>query len=151
MHAVNLVSCSCMYISSLIILARLFMATKSPTIEELAHKANISKGFLDRECSSQDLRHVAKYCMKWKQIGHQLGLDSRLSDIDSDHTHEEDKKIAMLTTWKEAFSFKATFRVLIEALIACGCVQSAYQIMEYFANKGNHVLHKQHSCSINDL
>ena len=129
------------------------MASKLPTltIEDLVHKVNISKGCLDRECSSQDLQHVAKHCVKWKLIGHQLGLHSLLSDIDSDHTREEDKRITMLTTWQQAFSFKATFRVLIEALIACNDADSAYQIVKYLANKGNHVLHKQNSCSINDL
>lgn len=127
------------------------MASKPPTLEDLIHKVNISKVHLDYECSSQDLQHVAKHCVKWKWIGHQLGLYSLLGDIDNDYTREEDKRITMLTTWHQKFSFKATFRVLIEALIACNDVDSAYQIVKYLANKGNHVLHKQNSCSINDL
>ena len=117
------------------------MASKPPTIEDLVQRANIPKGCLDHECSIQDLQHVAKYCMKWKQIGHQLHLDSFISDIDSDHACEEDKRIAMLTTWKEVFAYDATFRMLIEALISCGYVQSARQIVEYLADHGKDIIY----------
>ena len=113
------------------------MASGRTTLEELCWKVQIPKESLDQECTREDVLELAKYCEKWKELAHHLKLDRHISEIDRDNQSERDKKRALLIQWKQALAFKATFRILIEAFLACENALYAQEIMEYIASKSN--------------
>ena len=112
------------------------MASRQTTIEELIEKVKIRKEILDRECSDRDLTALTQFCDNWRLIGHHLGLEKYLNDINRDNASEEEKRFALLRRWKQVFDFRATYRMLVEALMKCGNVQSARKLMEYIAKQG---------------
>ena len=64
--------------------------------------------------------------MDWKLTGFHLELTkSDIVAVDEDYRTAEQKRVEMLRKWKEKFAFKATYRVLIEALLSCGKASDA--------------------------
>ena len=60
---------------------------------------------------------MAEFCHPWESISYHLKLTKvDISTIKNDKETTE-LRIAMLETWSEKFAHKATYRVLIEALI----------------------------------
>ena len=67
------------------------------------------------------LLDVAKLCVEWQLIGQYLKLtEAEISAVDGDKGTVEEKRVAMLGKWREKFAYKATYQVLIEALLAAG-------------------------------
>lgn len=79
------------------------------------------------------LPEVANFCKEWKLIGRHLKLTGAdIAAVDGDNRTVGDKRIGMLSKWKDKWAFKATNRVLIEALLAVGnasCAIAAANIM----------------------
>ena len=115
------------------------MASSSkPTVKELISEVGLKdENKLNKPCSDQDLKVIVKYCVQWRKIGHHLGLSkTQIEDIDKEKKAEEEKRSAMLATWKQFYSFKATFRALVDALHECEYTESAYQVCEYLTHQG---------------
>ena len=97
-------------------------ADKRITLQEVATQAGIEKlDIFDQECSQRMLLNLSKYCVDWSLIG--LYLDLARADIaavNGDYQTVDEKRAGMLGRWKDKFAFKATYGVLIEALLACG-------------------------------
>ena len=69
-------------------------------------------------CSQQDILELFKFCVDWQLIGAYLKLtEANITAVDGDYYSVTEKR--MLRRWREKFSFKATYRVFIEAL-SCG-------------------------------
>ena len=104
------------------------MAAQSPaiTIEELAEKAGLSLECLDLPFHKNHAHILAKFCDPWENIGYHLGLD--INDIKEENFTAEKGKMAMLQSWKERFAYRATYRVLVQALIESGRVQKALDL-----------------------
>lgn len=97
------------------------------TVEEIAAKADIKLSTLSKECSQNLLLNLAAVCIKWTLIGKRLGLtEADITAVDCDKRTEEEKRVGMLEKWKERFSFKATFKSLIKALLAEGMSKHAF-------------------------
>ena len=64
--------------------------------------------------------------MDWRLIGLYLDLTKAdIAAVDEDNRTADEKRAGMLGRWKEKFAFKATYRVFIEALLACGKAEDA--------------------------
>lgn len=75
------------------------------------------------------LLDVAKLCVDWQLIGRHLKLtDAEITAVNGDNGTVEEKRIAMLQKWKEKLAFKATYRALIEALLAAGKASCAVDV-----------------------
>ena len=108
----------------------------SETAQELAIKSGIRLDILEQECSDSDLLALSEFCDPWEIIGRHLQLtDPQISVIGSDHRTTEEKRLASLRKWKENEAFGATFKVFIDALLACKYVQRARQVYEYRARQ----------------
>ena len=84
---------------------------------------------LDCEFLEEHALLLAKFCVEWRIIGYHLKLTkANITAINKDNDSTEEKRIAMLQTWKEIFAFEATYRVLIEALIRSKNTQQALNI-----------------------
>ena len=97
------------------------------TLQDIAAQAGVKKlDILNQECSQQILLCLAKHCVEWQLIGYRLELsDSDITAVDGDNRTVDEKRVGMLRRWKEQFAFKATYLVLIKALLACGRTSDA--------------------------
>ena len=99
------------------------------TLQDVAVQAGVGRlEILEKECSQQLLLSLAKLCVDWKLIGFHLDLTrAEVVAVDGDnHTIDiDEKRVGMLGRWREKFAFKATYQVLIEALLACGRTSDA--------------------------
>ena len=91
---------------------------------------------IDSECSDVDIRDFADFCDPWRQVGLHLGLtNGQLNAIDEDNRTVSLKRLGVLQKWKEMFVFKATYRVLIEALLKCGKADTALRVCNTLAQR----------------
>ena len=103
-------------------------------VQDLAARAGVKK--IDTECSKDDLLSLSKFCDPWELIGRSLGLESQqISAIDADYKSTDLKRLGILQKWKEMLSFKATYRGLVMAFIACRRNDQAFKICQYLAVK----------------
>ena len=59
--------------------------------------------------------------MDWKLIGRHLRLtEADITAVDGDNRTVEEKRVGMLEKWKQKFAFRATFKTLVESLLAEG-------------------------------
>ena len=97
------------------------------TLEEIATKAGIDKlDIFDQECSQKMFLSLSQHCVDWRLIGLYLDLTKAdIAAVDEDNRIADEKRAGMLGRWKEKFAFRATYRVFIEALLACGKAEDA--------------------------
>ena len=99
------------------------------TIEDVIIKADISMDILERECSPGMLPNLANFFVDWKLIGCHLKLTAaEIAAIDGDNRTVDEKRVGMLMRWREKLAFKATYRILIQALLDCGRVSDAVDV-----------------------
>ena len=106
------------------------MAYQSPiTANELAEEAGLSLDCLKLPFRKNHAHILARFCDPWDGIGCHLGLDDAIiSGIKEDNSIAEKRRIATLQSWKEIFAHRATYQVLVQALIEYGCVQKALDL-----------------------
>ena len=94
------------------------MADPSITVEELAKKAELPLLCLDKAFREEEACLLAEFCDQWELIGYHLRLvKTDITTIKNDNDTTDLRRISMLVRWSEKFAHKATYRVLIEALI----------------------------------
>lgn len=104
------------------------------TVEGLSSRAGVKD--LDQECTEDDFTSLADFCDPWEEVGNYLQLkDHQLSSIAEDKKTAVLRRMEMLRVWKQSNAHEATFRVLVEALFACGKVDKARKVCEYLAKK----------------
>ena len=112
---------------------------KNITIEDVVNRAGISLDTLSAECSQTMLLDLAKYCVDWQLIGKRLGLtNADITAVDNDNNIEDRKRVDVLERWKERFSFRATYRVFIEALLSQGRTQDAVEACKVIGAASRH-------------
>ena len=91
------------------------------TLQDVASQAGLQRlDILDQECSPEVLLTLAKHCVDWKLIGLHLKLtDGDIAAVDGDNRTVDEKRVGMLRRWKEQFAFKATYLLLVNALLTC--------------------------------
>ena len=90
------------------------------SVEEATDRAGVRLDILLKECLVKPV-DLASFCVKWKLIGKHVGLtEADIAAIDGDNRTVEEKRVGMLEKWKSKFAYKATYRALIEALLAEG-------------------------------
>ena len=112
------------------------------TIDELAAQAGIKDINLDQQCFNDDLLLLYNLCDPWELIGQHLKLTHpQISAVDGDNKTIDEKRLGVLQKWKETFAHKATYRVLLTALLACGKAEQALEVCKILAQEktGNYV------------
>ena len=111
------------------------------TVEDLAVQAGVRD--LDQQCCDDDLLVLSELCDPWKLIGQHLKLtQAQISAIDVDNRTTALKRLGALQRWKETFAFKATHRVLVSALLACGKTQQALDVCKILAQKQGMIVYR---------
>ena len=103
------------------------MADHGITLQEVATQAGIDNmDILDQICSQKMLLNLAQHCVNWRLIGLYLDLtEVDIAAVDEDNRTADEKRAGMLGRWKNKLAFKATYRLFIEALLACGRAEDA--------------------------
>ena len=98
----------------------------------MAKEAEIPLEYLNKPFYKEHTHHLAEFCDPWENIGYFLKLTkSNISAIKEDHSSSTEKqRIAMLQKWKEKFAHKATYRVLVEALIQSEHAEQALELCQ---------------------
>ena len=98
------------------------------TLDELLKHVGLTDEQLDETCTHEHLRGIALFLMSWRTLAPQLELSSKVDAIEKDAHSEEERKQKFFEAWKAKFAFKATYRVLVEALLKIGSADQAEQV-----------------------
>ncbi|MCG8625763.1 MAG: death domain-containing protein, partial [Proteobacteria bacterium] len=91
------------------------------------------KSLEETECTNDHLPKFSRFCDPWNFIGSHLKLpDTKLNAIDGDHNTVEEKRLAVLKEWKQICAFRATYLVLVQALMDANKIQNAVELCEWF-------------------
>ena len=106
----------------------------SVTLEDLIVLYGVKN--IDRKCTDEDILALGNFCDPWELVGRFLGLDPpEISGIAEDNRTAPLRRLAVLKSWKSKFTFKATYRALITALLKCGKANLASKVCEILAEK----------------
>lgn len=99
------------------------MAGPGITLKELKSKFNLPQDLLDEEVSEENLKEAASKIIADHEL-FSLGEELRLSQEEMAAISLEKKlalqRSAVLRKWKQRFAYKATYSVLLEALLKIG-------------------------------
>ena len=100
-----------------------------PTLNDLVRVTGVLLQKLDEPCSDEHLRTISSDLTHWRTVAPHLGLeDGDIEEIERDARKESEKRPKVLRKWKNKYSFKATYRVLTEALLKCHMADHAEKI-----------------------
>ena len=88
--------------------------------KDVAHETGLAADELSNPCDSNIIPSLADCFSQWKVIFGSLLSDLDLSDIDKDNSIEEEKRIAAVRKWRDRNGCKATYKVLVDALLNRG-------------------------------
>ena len=99
---------------------------------ELCKRFELSDEDIDKEVSDDHILKIYPQLEKWKRVAAHLGLtQADVQAIESGAKPDEElMRLYMLQEWKKKkrLDGKATYQVLLEALIECSCSESAIQV-----------------------
>ena len=99
------------------------------TLDELPEEVGTSHKQLDETCTNEHLHDIALPLKSWRILAPQLGLSSsEVEAVDEDAHSEKERRQKFLESWKAKFAFKATYRLLVEALLKIGSADQAEQV-----------------------
>ncbi len=86
---------------------------------------------LKNSCSNEDITAIAGFLVSWRTLAPHLGLDeSDEEEIEEDGREEAEKKLKALRKWKSKFAHKATYKVLVEALVKANMAEHAMLVCQ---------------------
>ena len=103
---------------------------------ELCQQQNLSYSNIRKAVSDDHILDIYPQLEKWKRVAAHLGLTQE--DVEAIETRartdEETMRLYMLQEWKKKnkINTTATYQVLLEALLKCGCSNSAIKVCKLF-------------------
>jgi len=99
------------------------------TPDELLKEVGISPTQLNKPCTREHLQDIALFLESWRTVARHLGLSKvQVEDVECDASAEKEKRQAFLESWKAKLGFKATYMVIVEALLKMGRADQAEQV-----------------------
>ena len=106
----------------------------SSQLVELCKRYKLSDDDINEEVSDKHILEIYPQLEKWKRVAAHLGLtQADVQAIESGARPDEElMRLYMLQEWKakKRLDGKATYQVLLEALIKCNCSESAIQVCD---------------------
>ena len=124
-------------------------ASSTPTLDDLLK--DIPPSLLDQQCSDVCLTEISRRITKWQLLRPYLKLTPAHEDtiLQTYHYSGELQKQKLLEKWREIFSTKATYRVLIEAIFDSGNADVAHDACELLRQQSSQ--NTASECCITDL
>ena len=110
------------------------------SVQDLVESCGLELACLDREVTYEDFHEISHCLTQWQPLAPKLIQDNTkakaaVEAIESEHSSAVKQKIAFLDTWKERMAFKATYRVLVDALLSIGKAESARKVCKTLTGK----------------
>ena len=103
-------------------------------IEHLLQTAGLDSAAIDQECTNEHLLDIYQYFEKWEMVSIHLGLNRADITAIKQHAANETElmRLYALQKWKSLSSVGGNhnFRVLVKALLKCGCNEHALEVCE---------------------
>ena len=108
----------------------LYVATMAAiTLDELLKETEISPAQLEKCISDEHIREIALSLTSWQTVTAYLDLsENDLDAVKQEGKDEQDKRLMALRKWKCKFSFKATYKKLVEVLLSLSMAGIAEKI-----------------------
>ena len=108
---------------------------QSSQLVELCKRFGLSNDSIDKEISDDHILEIYPQLEKWRLVAAHLGLtktDVQAIVSQASLEGEELMRLYMLQEWKakKTLDGAATYQVLLEALIKCGCSKSATHVCQ---------------------
>ena len=101
------------------------------SLQNLIERYTLSDELLDETVSKEHVKEASRVIDDHEILGPELGLSAaQMAAIDQKQAPEL-QRVAMLKKWKQKFAWKATYRMLIEALLKCSRADLAQQLCEW--------------------
>ena len=104
------------------------------TAEEVANGVGLAAVELSKPCDNNIITSLADCFSQWRVIFGSLLSELDLDDVDKENTREEEKRIAALRKWKARNGSKATYKVLVDALLNRGEQNQAENLCKILAD-----------------
>ena len=99
------------------------------TLDEVLKETKVHPTQVGKPCTTEHLRDIALFLESWQTVASHLGLSTTdVEQVERDAASEEIKRQKVLEMWKNRWAFKATYRVLIEALLKIGHADQAEKV-----------------------
>ena len=107
------------------------------TLDELLEEVSVTPSQLDNACTREHLQDVALFLESWRTVAPHLGLsNTEVEEVERDETEEKAKKRQkILEAWYAKFSFKAKYRVLVEALLKISRADQAVKVCRLLVSR----------------
>ena len=107
------------------------------SVQELVRSCGLEEASLESEVTYVHFDDISRYLSKWKRLATKMTISQpEVDDIESDHPNKaEMQKVSFLDTWKQKMTFKATYRVLMEALLSIGRAEDARGVCQILRGK----------------
>ena len=108
------------------------MACFSPiSIEDLVRFCEVTDCCLNQEVRESDYWKISGYLSQWKLIAPQLKVtEAEVEAIEGDNSSEERRRVGFLKVWKQKNSFKATYKLLVSALLSIQRTEDARAVCQ---------------------
>ena len=104
------------------------------SIEHLLQTTGLASAAIDQECTNEHLLDIYQHLDKWELVSIHLGLNrTDITAIKQDAANDTElMRLYALQKWKSLSSVGGndTFRVLVKALLKCGCNEYALEVCE---------------------
>jgi len=106
------------------------------SMESVANKAGVSMQYLEEEFSDDHVLDFARLCPNYEVIAPFFKLPQyMIDDIAEEKANPELRRRALLQKWKGHYSFEATYKKFLQALIDCGKRDTAYEVCKILAKE----------------
>ena len=106
----------------------------SSSVSEIATRVGLTDHdtLLKRTCEDDLLPFVAGYFHPWREAAPYLSLrEIDIDDVERDHGSESERRLGALRKWKASNGQRATYGVVIKALLTVGRVDNAENICSF--------------------
>lgn len=105
---------------------------ESPTLHDLLKQYELSNRSCKKPVSDVHLELFSRaHCKQWKSLPSHIGLETIIAeDINRSQKDEREKRQDFFIQWKETQGSRATYKLLITALLKIGCRQDAEKMCE---------------------
>ena len=97
-------------------------------VASLPSRMKLSERQLHQQCREEHLPLISLK-FRWRTVGAFLKLsEQQLHDIEADNRSEQERRLATLRSWLRTFGDRATYGVLMRAMIRCQDVDHARNV-----------------------